>query len=105
MNTTRSVLSSFLFLLSSSLCAQSLTITPGGVVTAGTNVTLSYSNPHLAGQTIVVTIAGGIPQATVSIEIQLDDEGEGTGTWGVPTNWRKAYVNAPDVTEQIIVIA
>jgi hypothetical protein len=103
MNTTRSVLSSFLFLLSSSLCAQSLTITPGGSISAGSNVILSYANPRLANQTIVVTVTGGTPVETHNIEIPLDGSGNGTGTW-TAAPWTKAFFNAPDTVEQMRLI-
>jgi hypothetical protein len=84
--------------------AQTLTIGPGGFVTPGATVNLSYEDPARANQTIVVTITGGNPPRIEAVPIQLDGSGKGTGNWKVPTGWRKGFVNAPGCPEQIIPI-
>lgn len=90
--------------LATGVAAQTLTITPGGPVQPGTEVTLSYDNPALANQTIVVTVTGGNPPVVESVPIPLDATGKGSGKWKAPTGWRKGYVNAPGCAQQIITI-
>ena len=91
--------------LAAGAAAQTLTITPGGFVTPGSTVNLSYDDPARANQTIVVTITGGNPPRIEAVPIQLDADGKGTGNWKVPTGWRKGFVNAPGCQEQIIPIS
>ncbi|MFY9342835.1 MAG: hypothetical protein WAT39_10120 [Planctomycetota bacterium] len=103
MNTIRRF-AALLFLVSSPLLAQSMTVTPNGVVTGGTTLKIDYSNSSLAGQTVVVTFTGGDPPVVQSIEIHLDSNGNGSGNWTTPTDWSKVYINASGVAEQVVVI-
>ena len=81
-----------------------MTVTPNGVVTAGTTLRIEYSNTSLAGQHVVVSFTGGDPPVVQTIEITLDANGNGSGEWTTPADWSKAYINAPDVAEQIVTI-
>jgi hypothetical protein len=79
--------------------APSLSVNPH-VLTQGSVATISYSNKNLANQTVLIRIDDGMRKntQTATVEIVLDEEGKGTGTWSVP-NWVGAKFNAPDVTE------
>ncbi|MBL8727991.1 MAG: hypothetical protein JNM25_06145 [Planctomycetes bacterium] len=76
-----------------------LTVSPD-VLTQGSVTTVAYSNPNMAGQTVVITVDNGDrrnPQTT-TIEIVLNEDGRGAATWNVPY-WTAAKFNAPDVEE------
>lgn len=93
-------------LLTTSLAAQSMSVTPGGGLTVGSNATIAYSDAKKAGQTIVVTVSGGYPVVTTyEVSIVLDAAGNGTGTWTVVSGWRGAHFNAPGVTETALSIS
>ena len=85
--------------------APSMSVNPDVLVQGGT-ATISYSNPKLAGQTIVVDIDNGRPRntQTATIEITLDADGNGCATWAVPA-WDFAAFNAPGVAEIACVVA
>lgn len=77
----------------------SLTVNPG-VLTKGGSANVSYTNPAMAGQTVVIDIDNGMrnnPQYS-HVEIHLDANGCGTAVWAVP-NWYGANFNAPGVGE------
>lgn len=83
----------------SSDATPSLTVNPG-VLTKGGSATVHYSNPAMAGQTVVVDIDNGMRHNTqyAHVEIVLDANGAGTAIWTVP-DWHGAKFNAPGVTE------
>ena len=91
-------------LLPAPLLAQSLKISPGEVVTEGDTVTFDYSDPSSPGITIVIEVSGGEPPETVELFVTLDANGSGSTQWKARTGWRKAYVIAPDVEEQLLEI-
>src|SRR5262245_8784992 len=88
-----------LALFTSSLAAQSMTVSGGGMLTGGTKADITYDNPARAGQTVVVTVSGGTPVVTVEIPVLLDSTGKGKGTWLVIGAWWSADFNAPDVRQ------
>lgn len=93
-----------LALFAAPVVAQSMKITPGDVMPPGSKARIEYSNPARASQTIVVTVTGGNPTTTQEVAITLDSSGNGSGSWVAPDNWSKAYFNAPDVAQQIVII-
>lgn len=88
-----------LALFTTSLAAQSMTVSGGGVLTGGTKADITYENAARAGQTVVVRVSGGTPLVTIEIPVLLDSTGKGTGTWLVIGAWWSATFNAPDVRE------
>jgi hypothetical protein len=91
-------------LLPAPLFAQELKIAPGEVVTEGDTVTFDYSDPSSPGITIFIEVSGGEPPETVELGVTLDANGKGSTTWKARSGWRKAYVIAPGVEEQLIEI-
>ena len=83
--------------------AQTLTVTPDPVLTAGDTAKISYSDPQRAGQTVVVTVTGGFPVQTIEIPIPLGSDGSGSGTWTV-LSWHSASFNAPGVPELTLAV-
>ena len=79
--------------------APSLTVNPG-VLTKGSSATIHYSNPDMAGQTVVVHVDNGMRNntQTQAVEITLDANGEGSAQWNVP-DWFGAKFNAPGAPE------
>lgn len=77
----------------------SLSVTPD-VLQAGSSTTVTYSNPSMAGQTVVIEVDNGMRGGgeTMSIEIDLDENGVGRKNWNVPL-WWGANFNAPGVAE------
>jgi hypothetical protein len=73
---------------------------PQGLV-QGQTVTVSYSDPSKPNQTVTVEIDnGGFPVATVvTVEIQLDAQGNGSKRWTVP-EWDAARFNAPGCEQE-----
>jgi microcompartment protein CcmK/EutM len=85
--------------------AQSLSVTPGGSLTAGSTADVTYDNPSLAGTTVVVTITGGFPvTSTIELSIALDSAGHGTAKW-VVLSWSSATFNAPGAHELTVGIS
>ena len=84
---------------STSLAAQTMTVTPGGGLTGGEKAEITYENRSKANQTVVVTVSGGTPTVTIEVPVQLDSTGKGKGTWLVIGAWWSANFNAPDVKE------
>jgi hypothetical protein len=84
--------------------APSLSVNPS-CLTQGGSATLSYSNPAMAGQTVVIDIDNGMVRRreTTSVEIVLDAKGNGTALWTVPA-WDFAKFNAPGVAEVACVV-
>lgn len=80
--------------------AATLSVGPS-ILTAGGQATVKYFNPAKAGQQVVVEIDdGGYPTPKTSfILVTLDNEGAGTGTWTVPTDWDGATFNAPGAVQ------
>jgi hypothetical protein len=73
---------------------------PQGLV-QGQTITISYSDPSKPNQTVTVEIDnGGFPVATVvTVEIELDAQGDGSKKWTVPM-WDIACFNAPGCQQQ-----
>ena len=74
-------------------------VTPDGGLFAGTTATIKYSDPNLAGRTILVEITDGgvLNQQEAYVTIQLDANGNGTATWCVPEcGWSQARFTAPE---------
>jgi transcriptional accessory protein Tex/SPT6 len=93
------VVASALLAAAPAVAQATLDVNPG-VLTQGSVATVTYRNPSLAGQTVVITVNNGArptPQAQ-TIEIALDENGKGEATWSVPY-WYGAKFNAPDVQE------
>ncbi len=85
--------------------AASLSVGPD-VLSAGKSATITYVNPGMAGQTVLIEIDNGMcrnPQ-TATIEMQLDASGRGTASWTVPS-WCFANFNAPGVAEVSCAVA
>lgn len=80
-----------------------LTVTPS-IVSPGDDITITYSNPLKANQTITVELDNGGDE-TASVEITLDSNGAGSGTWSVPTSgWNVINANAPNAPEANVVV-
>ena len=71
------------------------------VLKTGQSVSIGYSNPSMAGQTVVIEVDNGMRNETrtVSIEIHLDENGRGAASWTVPS-WFGANFNAPGAAER-----
>ena len=67
---------------------------------SGTSVTLTYTNPAMANQVVIIDVDNGMRHGTLTavVEITLDANGVGTGTWQVPA-WLGANFNAPGIAE------
>lgn len=88
-----------LALMAATATAQSMRVSPGGVLVAGQTATISYSNPSLANTEVTIEVAGAFPAPAIqTVRIQLDAKGNGTGTWVVAA-WSAATFNGPDVRE------
>ena len=85
--------------VSTPLLAQSMSVTPDPLVQGGT-ATIQYSNPALANTIVTIHIDNGMRRGTVTatVEILLDEKGDGTGSWTVPA-WFMANFNGPSVPE------
>lgn len=81
------------------LLQGTLSVSPG-VLTAGDEATIRYSDPAMAGQRIVVTIAKSVGdrREAVTVTITLDADGNGSATWLVP-NWDSAVFSAPGAAD------
>lgn len=77
--------------------AQKLKVTPEGL-TAGGNATISVSNPGRAGRNVLVEIDnGGVTHPEFDyVTVTLDDNGNGSANWHVPSGWNQANFNAPE---------
>lgn len=79
--------------------SASLSVGPD-VLSAGKSATVTYVNPGMAGQTVLIEVDNGMQrgQQTSTIEMQLDACGKGSVSWTVPC-WGTANFNAPGVGE------
>tara|TARA_R110002073_G_scaffold219525_2_gene379835 strand:+ start:96 stop:440 length:345 start_codon:yes stop_codon:yes gene_type:complete len=77
----------------------SLTISQSSL-TSGGIASINYCNAALANQVVTIDVDNGMRHGTETavIEILLDANGVGTGTWQVPA-WMGANFNAPGVSE------
>ena len=77
--------------------ARGLQVGPS-ILQAGGQANISYSNPARAGETVTVDINdNGFPETqTDQVQIELDENGEGSAKWDVPAGWGVAAFNAPD---------
>lgn len=87
-------------LFSSLLPAQTMTV-PGGTLVAGSEITISFSDPAKAGKTITVEVNDALPPTPGrdKILIELDEHGNGEAKWVVPY-WELVLFNAPGVAEE-----
>jgi hypothetical protein len=71
------------------------------LMNAGKSVSIGYTNPAMAGQTVIIEVDNGMRRETQTavIEIHLDAKGRGSATWTVP-QWFGANFNAPEAAEQ-----
>ena len=82
-----------------------LTVTPEGVVTAGEEVTVTYSDPSRAGRTIMVLIDnGGSDPEWDYVVIDLDERGTGSTTWRVP-EWFSVVFTAPGAESVSVLVS
>lgn len=95
---SRAVLSYVMACFLSALALAQATLSVPENLVVGDDVTISYSDPARAGQTITVKITGGFPETTEYLDIHLDEQGRGSVTWTVP-DWASAHFNAPGVSE------
>lgn len=78
--------------------AQTLTVEPA-VLTEGSTAEVTYNNPKLAGQTVVIRITDGTPKGpVVQIEVLLNSNGDGKAGWTVP-GWSDAHFSAPGASD------
>lgn len=79
--------------------SATLGVNPDPLVAGGV-ATITYSNPALAEQTVVIDIDNGLRRGTIktTVTIVLDSNGNGSTTWTVP-NWYMAKFNAPGAAE------
>ena len=75
--------------------AQGSLEVPYASLEPGTEITISYSNPEQAGGVIAVEIGDGVEESDY-ILIELDEDGEGYGSWEVSEEWDLVHFNAPD---------
>ncbi len=84
--------------MSVAAAAQTLTVPKAPVI--GTGITIGYSDPGRAGETITIEIDnGGSVPIVVELSVTLDENGNGTVEWMVP-DWMGANFNAPGVPEE-----
>lgn len=69
---------------------------------AGTSVSVCFTNPDLAGQTISVTITSGTGQSQ-SLSITLNAQGHGCATWTAPA-WDGAFFQHSTSADHAVVI-
>jgi len=87
--------------------AQVITVTPSGSVTGGETVTVGFSDPSRAGQTITIYVSNGEPppfDEEIEIKIELDVDGNGSAKWVADGGWEQAIFSggeAARVTVQI----
>ena len=89
---------SALFMAGTTSAQSTLQVTPDGL-TAGSSAEISFSDPSLANQTVLVEIDDGgvISTRFEYVTVQLDSNGNGSGSWTVPeSGWRRANFNAPN---------
>ena len=74
-------------------------------VHVGGSLTIQYSNPDFAGQTVTITIVDtGIGQL-VEKDIILDADGIGAIEWGVPMGWGPfATMEGPDSRDHVVIV-
>ncbi len=88
-----------LALITATAEAQSMRVSPGGVLVAGQTATITYSNASLADTDVTIEVTGGFPvPVQQTVRIHLDAKGNGTGSWLV-VGWSSASFNGPDVRE------
>ena len=67
---------------------------------AGNDVEICFKNPDLAGTTVTIRISNGQGTEEDTIDIDLDENGEGCKTWPVPaTGWNALLLNEPTSLE------
>lgn len=90
------------------LCAAApaqatIEVTPG-VLVAGGEAEVEYTNPQLAGEEVTVVVTGGYPAVPEAIPVKLDACGKGTARWRVPLLWAVATFAAPETDELMLPI-
>ncbi|MBK8979956.1 MAG: hypothetical protein IPM29_29000 [Planctomycetes bacterium] len=75
-----------------------LTVNPG-VLVAGDDAVITFSDPSKAGETVTIEIDNGsfVNPRSSSVEIRLDDSGTGSARWTVPDDpyWIGAHFTGP----------
>lgn len=66
---------------------------PDSPLTANTTIDIDVANPGQSGRLITVTMDNG-GDGSEDVQIQLDDDGNGTGHW-VVANWTSVNFNTP----------
>ncbi len=68
------------------------------VLSPGGSATVTYTDPSSAGETVLIVVDnGGVDTEWDYVLINLDANGQGTGTWSVPeSGWFMAVFTAPD---------
>lgn len=97
----------FLAFLAPVAAAQQGTIAvPAGPLAAGSTITIGFSNPALAGQTVTIDIDGAtLPEPEFTkVEITLDASGKGSVEWTVP-GWFAVSFNGPGAYEVTRIIS
>jgi hypothetical protein len=97
-------LAAVLLLFGLGLVGQTMTIDPQDIIPPGGKAKISYADASKAGQIIVVTITGGAPPSTQTLQITLDANGNGSATWTAPADWSQATFSAPSVSSQTVLI-
>ncbi|MCB9878077.1 MAG: hypothetical protein H6835_10790 [Planctomycetes bacterium] len=100
-NILRATIVAIALSLSATLLAQDMAIDPSPVLTGGSQVTVTYSNPSLKSQRVVIVVTGD-DATTKEIEITLNEQGKGSGSTTVPATWRSAEFAAPSVPNQTL---
>jgi hypothetical protein len=78
--------------------AQSLSV-PSGVLAAGKEIEITYSNPARANGSVVIVLDNGeIPLERIELVVPLDGRGHGKVRWVVP-NWWWVSFNADGARE------
>lgn len=81
-----------------SAMAQTLTVPKAPVI--GQGITIGYSDPGRAGETITIEIDNGYPiPIVIELQVTLDENGNGSIEWMVPA-WMGGNFNAPGVHEE-----
>ncbi len=69
--------------------AQGTISLPGGPLPPGQYIDVTYTNPARAGEVVLMKIDNGEGEVNI-LEFQLDENGQGSEDWRVPSNWMAA---------------
>ena len=68
----------------------------------GTNLSVHFDNPALAGQTVDVTAEDSVTGATDTVEVTLDAAGQGHAAFPVPMGWSAVVLQHPTSADKTI---